>query len=133
MKQFARFVLAVVAGAAVWAVLWNVGTQATLALFPNLIHPGQPVQHTGILLSYIAFSVILSLLAGYVTTSAAGPSPQPALWTLATLQLALGIGFEVSYWALMPAWYHVTFLLLIVPATLYGGALRVRQTHRSPS
>lgn len=43
------------------------------------------------------------------------------------LQLTLGIVFEVSYWHLMPVWYHLVFLALVGPATLYGGVLRGRR------
>jgi hypothetical protein len=45
---------------------------------------------------------------------------------LAALQLALGLVFEILFWDMTPVWYHVVFLALIVPATLYGGTLRAR-------
>jgi hypothetical protein len=43
---------------------------------------------------------------------------------LAVLQLLLGIGFEASAWNLMPVWYHLVFLALIIPATVMGGRKR---------
>jgi hypothetical protein len=122
-----RAILAVLAGAAVWAVLWVGGTQAAQAAFPEILRVGQPLTHSGALVGYIAYSVLLSLLAGYVTAAVAHKNPMPAVWGLATLQLALGIGFEVSAWSLTPLWYHLVFLALIVPATVYGGLLRVRR------
>lgn len=89
--------------------------------------PNQPLTHVGILVSYIVYSVVLSVLAGLVTALAAGSErPMRAVAVLATLQLALGIVAEVSYWDLMPVWYHLVFLALVVPATLYGGTLRRR-------
>jgi hypothetical protein len=51
----------------------------------------------------------------------------PAVWGLAVLQLLLGIGIEASAWSMTPVWYHVVFLALLVPATVYGGRLRVRR------
>jgi hypothetical protein len=122
-----RAILAVLAGAAVWAVLWVGGTQAAQAAFPEILPVGQPLTHSGALVGYIGYSVLLSLLAGYVTAAVAHKNPMPAVWGLATLQLALGIGFEVSAWSLTPLWYHLVFLALIVPATVYGGLLRVRR------
>ena len=122
-----RAILAVLAGAAVWSVLWVGGTQAAQAAFPTVLRAGQPVTHAGALVAYIAYSVLLSMLAGYVTAAVARKDPMPALWGLATLQLALGIGFEVSAWSLTPVWYHVVFLALIVPATVCGGLLHVRR------
>lgn len=31
-----------------------------------------------------------------------------------------------QYWTLLPSWYHLLFLVLIVPATLFGGYLCAR-------
>ena len=127
MAKLGRAILAVVGGAAVWAALWVGGTQAAQAAFPSVLPVGQPVTHTGALLGLILYSVLLSLLAGYVTAAIGGKDPMPAVWGLAMLQLALGIAFEVSAWSLTPVWYHVVFLALVVPTTVYGGLMRVRR------
>ena len=119
-----RILLGVVAGAVVWAALWVGGSQAAQAAWPGVIDPTQRLEHTGALLGYIAYSVVLSVLAGYVAAAVARASAMRAVWILAFLQLAIGIFTEVSYWDLMPVWYHLVFLALIVPATVYGGRLR---------
>lgn len=127
MAKLGRATVAILAGAVAWAVLWNIGTQGAMRAFPQLLQPDRTVTHTGVLLAYIGYSVALSLLAGFVTARTAGKTPMPAVWSLAGLQLALGIGFEVSSWSLTPAWYHLVFLALIVPATVYGGVTGARR------
>ena len=127
MAKAGRMLIAVIAGAVVWAVLWIGGTQGLQAAFPETLAPDRPVSHTGFLLTYIGYSVLLSLLAGWVTAAVQGQRPMPAVWILAALQLTLGIIAEVSYWSLVPVWYHVVFLALVVPATVYGGTLRARR------
>lgn len=127
MAKTGRLILAVVAGAAVWAVLWNLGSQVAQAAFPEVLAPDRRITEYPALLGYIAFSVVLSVLAGFVTASTARSDPMRGVWVLAALQLALGLVFEISYWSLMPVWYHLVFLALIVPATVYGGALRARR------
>ena len=127
MAKAGRVVVAVVAGAAVWAVLWIAGTRATQLMFPELAAANQPLTHTGVLWSYIVYGSLLSLLAGYTTALAAGNHATIAVRVLAVLQLTLGIIAEVSYWSLTPVWYHVVFLALVVPVTIYGGMLRMRQ------
>lgn len=124
MAKTGRVVVAVLAGAGVWAVLWIGGNQAALAALPGILVPEQPITHIGALLLLIGYSVVLSLLAGWVTAAVAGAEPMRAVWVLAALQLALGIIAEVSYWPLMPVWYHLVFLALIIPATVYGGKVR---------
>ena len=133
MATTGRAILAVVAGAVVWAALWVGGTQAAAAALPTVLAQGQPVTDSAALLGLILYSVALSMLAGYVTAAAASSRPMPAVWGLAVLQLALGIGFEVSAWSLTPLWYHVVFLLLIVPATVSGGRLRAGRSAARPA
>lgn len=124
MPRPARRLLAVLAGVAVWAALWNLATRAAQAAFPDLLAPGTPITHTGVLLAYIAGGAGLSVLAGFVAAAVAGDRPLPAVWALAIVQLGLGLIAEISYWSLMPAWYHVAYLALVVPATVLGGMLR---------
>lgn len=121
-----RSVLAVLAGAVVWAVLWLAGTSGLAALFPAHTAPDEPVTHVGIMLFLIAFSVALSVLAGWTTGRVSTVRPVRDATILAVLQLALGIGFQTSAWSLFPLWYHLVFLALIVPATVYGGRLAER-------
>jgi hypothetical protein len=124
MAAAGRNVVAVVAGAMLWAVLWIGGTQVVASVYPALFVAGEPVTNTGVLLGLIAYGVVLSVLAGYATASVAVVDRMRAVWWLAGVQLVLGIGFEVSAWRLTPVWYHVVFLMLLVPAILYGGRLR---------
>lgn len=122
-----RAVGAVLAGAAVWAVLW-LGMNGVLpSIIPEIYVPGERLEHVPLLLFLIAYSVVLSVLAGYVTAAVRGPEPMGAVKALAGLQLTLGVVAEAASWALLPVWYHLVFLALIVPATLYGGRLRARR------
>ena len=133
MKNVGRTIIAVLAGAAVWAVLWIGGTQAAAAAFPHLLVAGQPVTHIGALVGLLIYSLPLSVLAGYVTAAVAVGNRMRAVWGLAILQLALGIIVETSSWHLTPVWYHLVFLALIIPATVYGGTLRVRRRPTQPA
>ena len=117
-----RTAIAVLAGAVLWAVLWIAGGQGVAMLFPEAAVAGQPVTHAGVLWGLIVYSVVLSVLAGY-TTAAVGNSMR-GVRVLAGVQLLLGIMFEAMSWSLTPVWYHLVFLLLLVPAVLYGGRLR---------
>ena len=127
MVRGTRMALAILAGSLFWALLWNVGTRGAQALWPHLLTGVERISHTGILLLYIGYGALLSILAGFVTASAAGHRPMLAVWILAVLQVGLGIAAEVSYWALMPVWYHVLYLANVVPATVVGGMFAARR------
>jgi hypothetical protein len=123
MAKWTRIILAVIAGAAIWAALWVGGVK--------LVGIGESVTDTGVMLGLIGYSVLLSLLAGFVTAAAAGHYARAAVWGLALLQLAFGLIAETSTWSLMPAWYHLVFLALIVPATVIGGMIHLNRAARS--
>jgi hypothetical protein len=121
-----RAILAVVAAEALWTVLWLGFGAVVQGAFPDVVDPARPLTHTGALLAYVAFSVVISVAAGWVCAAVRGPDPMRTVWVFAFIQLAIGIGFEVSYWGMMPVWYHLVFLALLVPATVAGGRLRGR-------
>src|SRR5687768_16202658 len=98
MGKAGRITLAVLAGASAWALLWNAGTLSAQAALPELMPAGQPITHAGVLLSLIAYGVMLSVLAGYTTVAVAGKYPVPALRILAALQFTLGLVFESAFW-----------------------------------
>ena len=58
----------------------------------------------------------------------------PLFYLIAVPVLLLtGIGVQASVWSLMPTWYHVTFLALVVPMTLLGSRLAsARSRERAP-
>ncbi|GJM09829.1 MAG: hypothetical protein DHS20C11_21050 [Lysobacteraceae bacterium] len=111
---------------AVWTILWVSGTAGTAALFPDDVVEGQALTNVAILVWFITFGSLLSILAGFLTARLAPSKPMRLVWILALIQLALGLYFEISYWELMPVWYHLVFLALIVPTTLLGGRLFAR-------
>lgn len=122
MASAGRDIGAVGAGAVLWAVLWIGGTAAAAGAFPGALPSGAPVTATAPLAGLVLYSVILSVAAGY-TAAAVGRGMRPVRW-LAGVQLVLGIAIEAAAWSLTPVWYHLVFLLLLVPMTVWGGRLR---------
>ena len=123
-----RSVGAVLAGMVIWAVLW-IGTNVVLAAgFPETIVAGEPITSLAMLLSLIGLSVVYSIGAGFVTALVAARREVAHALALGVVQLGLGIYFEVTSWALLPVWYHLTFLALLVPATVGGGWLHAMRS-----
>ena len=123
-----RSIGAVVAAFVLWTVLWLALSAGIQVALPELVAPGQPVTHMGVLLGYLVWSVVISALSGWVCAAVKAERPMKTVWVLALILLAVGVGVEASAWSLTPVWYHLVFLTLLLPATVWGGGLRTRRT-----
>jgi uncharacterized membrane protein len=120
-----RLVLAVIAGFALWSVLWVGAHQGALALAPQLYDSGGIPTSPAIYAAYLALSIVCSLLAGKVAR-AVSTRGSGAVLALGLVLLAVGIAVQTSAWAQQPLWYHLAFLVLLVPMCLVGGRARAR-------
>lgn len=130
-----RIILGAIAGFIVWAILW-VGSDALLsAVSPgwygkNLSELEAAVNNktsftadaTTLLIALVR-SVIFSLLSGFVAAAIAGENTKSPL-ALGVLLLLFGIFIQSIYWNYVPLWYHIPFLLLLIPMAMIGGKLR---------
>ena len=121
-----RAIAAVVSGYVLWTVLWLGFTAVAQMLFPGMIDPEQPLTHTGVLVGYLAYSVVISIAAGFVCAAIKKSEPAKTVGALAAILLVSGVVAEASYWDMTPVWYHLVFLALLVPATVYGGRMKAR-------
>jgi len=120
MKQ----ILGVVAGFILWSVLW-LGLNQTLLLLGLLTPPGtEPVTRAQPLLLLLGSSVLISVASGYVTARIVGFPWALSAVALGVLLLLTGLLVQLKLWYLIPLWYHVSFLLLLIPMTFIGARLR---------
>ncbi len=75
-------------------------------------------------MTLLTLCIAVSLLAGYVTGAVARTKPVSHGLALGILQLGLGIFFQAQYWQLMPLWYHLVFLTMLLPGNVYGAWLQ---------
>lgn len=120
-----RLVLAVVVGFVIWSAVWFAAGQVIMSTMPDYFHPEtQATSSSGILLLFLLVSVVTSLVAGWATALLARSAANRAASILAGILLAVGLTVEITGWSLAPAWYHIVFLVLLVPVTLAGARLR---------
>ena len=116
-----KTILSIFTGFAVWTVLWLSTNAGLRAGFPDWYNkaPGSAPSSAVVL----AATIICSLLAGF-TTANISETWRPVI-ILSVLQLLVGILVTVSYWNSAPLWYHLMFLLLIIPMHLLGARLKL--------
>lgn len=120
-----RLFLAAVGGFLVWSVLWLVGGQLIRQLSPGSFREDLGTDSAPVLLAILILSIACSLTAGYLTAALAPQQAMAAATALAVVNLAVGLGVQISSWSLLPVWYHLTFLILLVPGIIAGASIRI--------
>lgn len=119
----AKMVIAVIAGFALWSLLWVGGNQVLTRVSPAMFKPSEgQIPPIFALVVLLVLSIVCSVLSGGLAGFLCRTSMTP-VWVLAGLLLVTGILVERGYWDLLPLWYHVTFLSLLVPVSVFGGFL----------
>ena len=132
-----RIILGVIVGFIVWSVLW-VGSDAVFsAISPDwgktsmdfrvAVENKTPFALSStVLLTLLIKSFIVSIISGFVTVLIAGENRKSTL-VLGVLLLIFGIFIQSVYWNYMPLWYHIPFLLMLIPMTIFGGKFAPRR------
>jgi hypothetical protein len=122
-----RSILSVIAGNIVWTILWLAMNAILASIYPQTLDGKTRVESVSLLSFLLVYSVVISVVAGYITALIARRNEIGHAFALGILQLALGILFQSQAWNLLPVWYHLTFLLLLIPGNLFGAVLRQKQ------
>jgi hypothetical protein len=127
-----RSIFAVVVGSVVWMGT-ALGTDVLIhKLAPNWFDAQGRVDAVGVLLLMMCYALGFSVLGGYVTAAVARCREVHHAFALGLLQLAMGVVATVNFWHTAPAWYHLTFLALLIPANVFGGYLRAARGGGAP-
>jgi|SRR5690349_16388381 hypothetical protein len=132
-----KIVLGVIAGFVAWSVLWLGSDQLLIMASPGwygihqddfqlaMVNQDAFKPDTTILIMHIVRSIIISIMSGFLAAFIAGEN-RKAPMILGVLLLAFGLMVEVMAWNYLPIWYHLIFLVLLIPFTVLGG--KIKQT-----
>jgi cytochrome bd-type quinol oxidase subunit 2 len=119
-----RAVLGIVAGVAAWFVVATVLNLILRATLPGYREAESTLAFTlGMKLARLAESALACLAAGY-TASWVAQGNRNAPRVVGIVVLALFLPMHVGLWSKFPVWYHLTFLILLLPLTVLGGLLQ---------
>jgi uncharacterized membrane protein YeaQ/YmgE (transglycosylase-associated protein family) len=130
-----RIILGVIVGFIAWSILWVGGDEMLGILSPAWYNtqklafekaafnnaPFEASWH--MLVFHLVRSVIASLMAGFLAAFVANENRRTTL-ILGVLLLIVGIAVQSMVWSILPIWYHLAFLLLLIPVTVAGGYLK---------
>ena len=130
-----KIVFGVFAGFVAWSILWVGSDQVMVMASPGWygIHQddaylalmnGESYQaNTSIMLIRLAIAAVATVMSGFLAAFIAGENRRAA-FALGVILLLVGIAVQVSAWNVMPVWFHVIFLVMLLPLTILGGKLK---------
>jgi hypothetical protein len=118
-----RSILACLAGLLTWIVVVTVINRVLRLSLPNYPAAEQTLQFTlGMKWARLLMAIVTSLVAGAVTRWIS-PWSRWAPLIVGSVVLAMFVPVHIAIWSKLPVWYHLTFLLTIVPSVVVGALL----------
>ena len=118
-----RTILACLAGLLTWAVVVTVINRVLRLGLANYTAAEHTLQFTlAMKWARLLMAIVTSLAAGAVTRWIA-PASRWAPLIVGSVVLAMFVPAHIALWSRFPVWYHLTFLLTIIPAVLVGARL----------
>lgn len=123
MPKWLRALLAIAAGFIVWFAVATVGNLAVRSLVPGYVEVERAMNFSLVmLLARLVLGAGASIVAG-VACAAVTPHTRVPTYVFALLLLALFLTVHVSLWDKFPIWYHILFLVSLVPLIMLGARL----------
>jgi hypothetical protein len=119
----AKNILGVVAGLVIWVVAVSVAGLIMRAAWPAYASVADAMTFTlPMMIARLSIGAVATVAAGWVAGTITRRS------TIATvlpgvLLLVAFIPEHISLWEKFPVWYHLTFLLSLIPLTFAGGKM----------
>jgi hypothetical protein len=133
-----RSILACLAGLIAWMVVVTVINRALRLSLPNYRAAEHTLQFTlGMKWARLWMAIVTSVAAGAVT----GWISRSSRWApliVGSVVFATFVPVHIAIWSKFPVWYHLTFLLTIIPAVLMGallpqlGSKDLNEVYRAP-
>jgi hypothetical protein len=122
----AKRILAVVAGLVVWAAVATVAGLIMRNAWPEYAAVADAMTFTlPMMFARLSVGAVATIAAGWITAVIWKQSALAASVT-GLVVLLLFIPQHVMLWAKFPVWYHLTFLLSLVPLAYAGGRIAAR-------
>lgn len=117
-----RTIGSVVAGLVTWAVVVTLLNFGLRAAIPGYHAAEASLQFTSAMKAGRLIEAALSSFAAGVVVGLIAPSKRWAPWLVGLIVLAMFLPVHISLWNKFPVWYHLTFLVPLVPLVVLGGS-----------
>lgn len=127
-----RLVFACLGGLAVWVIVVTAINDVLRLTLPGYHAAERTLDFTlEMKWARLLMAIATSLVAGAVTRRIS-PMGRSAPWVVGGIVLAMFLPVHISIWNRFPTWYHLAFLVTIIPSVLAGALIVKRSRAMSP-
>ena len=118
-----RTILGILVGLVAWVLVVSLINRGLRLWLPGYVTAEPPLQFTlAMKIARLSMAAIPSLVAG-MAVRAVAPQTRLAPWIVGLVTLALFLPWHIQHWNMFPVWYHLSFLVPLVPLVVLGAAL----------
>ncbi|MCA1589789.1 MAG: hypothetical protein LC734_05225 [Acidobacteria bacterium] len=130
-----RIILGIIGGFIAWSIFWAGSDQIFRSIWPDsygahqfglerAMTNNEPfATDAGILLISIFRSIVITIMSGFLAAVISKENWKAPV-ALGILLLLFGVFVQAVAWNYLPVWYHLLFLLMLVPMTILGGKMK---------
>jgi hypothetical protein len=123
-----RRILAVLAALVVWVLITMIAGLIIRATWPAYVAVADAMTFTlPMMVMRLSIGALATVVAGATAALVARQRPTREALTTGIVLLVLFIPQHAFLWAKFPVWYHLTFLLSLVPLAYLGGRNSLRR------
>ena len=122
-----RIIASIVAGLVGWLVIVTILNFGLRAAIPGYHSAEATLQFTSAMKAGRLTEAALTSLAAGALVGWVAPRTKWAPWVVGCAILAIFLPVHIHLWNRFPAWYHLTFLVPIVPLVVLGASLAGRR------
>jgi hypothetical protein len=124
--RLGKAVVGVVAGLAAWVAIVTVAGLIMRSSWPAYARVATAMTFSlPMLFARLSIGALATLAAGWITATV-NPRSMPVRLMPGIILLVAFIPQHIMLWNTFPVWYHLTFLLSLIPLTYLGGSLSRR-------
>ena len=117
-----RLIISIVTGILVGSLL---ATATDHVFHVTEVYPpyGEPMFDGGLLFLALAYRVVFTIFAGYITAMLARDKAKKAVLILGIVNAIAWLGGTIALWEYATPWYNVAGIVTAIPLCMFGGRL----------
>ncbi len=128
-----RTIGSIIVGILAWGLVVTLLNFGLRAAIPGYHAAEATLLFTGVMKAGRLIEAAIASFATGMAARAIASSSRAAPWATGLIILAMFVPVHLQLWSKFPVWYHLTFLLSIVPLVVLGAKVRLGSVRREPA